>query len=114
MCKVSLSLYDKLSPMKILTVDVGTGTQDIFLYNSQIDIENGQICDGYNRKSLMGNWYEERWAPKQPFRKDFEQGGAARPYETDVAYATKKGELKGLPRCNRQPKWDTTGVIPDD
>ena len=27
--------------MKILTVDIGTGTQDIFLYNSQIDIENG-------------------------------------------------------------------------
>jgi uncharacterized protein (DUF1786 family) len=28
-------------PVKILTVDVGTGTQDIFLYNSQLDIENG-------------------------------------------------------------------------
>ena len=27
--------------MKILTVDVGTGTQDIFLYNSQFHIENG-------------------------------------------------------------------------
>jgi len=27
--------------MKILTVDVGTGTQDIFLYDSRIDIENG-------------------------------------------------------------------------
>jgi uncharacterized protein (DUF1786 family) len=27
--------------MKILTVDVGTGTQDIFLYDSQVDIENG-------------------------------------------------------------------------
>lgn len=27
--------------MKILTVDIGTGTQDIFLYNSQLDIENG-------------------------------------------------------------------------
>lgn len=27
--------------MKILTVDVGTGTQDIFLYNSQLHIENG-------------------------------------------------------------------------
>ena len=27
--------------MKILTVDVGTGTQDIYLYNSQLDIENG-------------------------------------------------------------------------
>ncbi len=27
--------------MKILTVDVGTGTQDIYLYDSQLDIENG-------------------------------------------------------------------------
>jgi uncharacterized protein (DUF1786 family) len=27
--------------MKILTVDVGTGTQDIFLYDSEVDIENG-------------------------------------------------------------------------
>jgi uncharacterized protein (DUF1786 family) len=27
--------------MKILSVDIGTGTQDIFLYDSKIDIENG-------------------------------------------------------------------------
>ena len=27
--------------MKILTVDIGTGTQDIFLYDSQLDMENG-------------------------------------------------------------------------
>jgi uncharacterized protein (DUF1786 family) len=27
--------------MQILTVDIGTGTQDIFLYNSNINIENG-------------------------------------------------------------------------
>ncbi len=27
--------------MKILTVDIGTGTQDIFLYDSQLDLENG-------------------------------------------------------------------------
>jgi uncharacterized protein (DUF1786 family) len=27
--------------MKILTIDVGTGTQDIFLYDSRIDLENG-------------------------------------------------------------------------
>ena len=27
--------------MKILSVDVGTGTQDIFLYDSQLHIENG-------------------------------------------------------------------------
>jgi uncharacterized protein (DUF1786 family) len=27
--------------MKILTVDIGTGTQDIYLYDSQLDVENG-------------------------------------------------------------------------
>ena len=27
--------------MKILAVDIGTGTQDIFLYNSRLDVENG-------------------------------------------------------------------------
>ncbi|HEX5838334.1 MAG TPA: DUF1786 family protein, partial [Anaerolineales bacterium] len=27
--------------MKILTVDIGTGTQDIFLYDANLDIENG-------------------------------------------------------------------------
>ncbi|MCC6271216.1 MAG: pyruvate formate lyase-activating protein, partial [Microbacteriaceae bacterium] len=27
--------------MKILTVDIGTGTQDIFLFDSNLDIENG-------------------------------------------------------------------------
>jgi uncharacterized protein (DUF1786 family) len=31
----------KLCIMKILTVDIGTGTQDIFLYDSNLDIENG-------------------------------------------------------------------------
>ena len=29
-----------------------------------------QVCDGYNKKSLMGNWYEERLYPKQSFRED--------------------------------------------
>jgi uncharacterized protein (DUF1786 family) len=28
-------------PMKILTVDIGTGTQDIFLYDSRLELENG-------------------------------------------------------------------------
>jgi len=27
--------------MKILTVDVGTGTQDVLLYDSRLDVENG-------------------------------------------------------------------------
>lgn len=32
--------YDKLTHMEILTVDIGTGTQDIYLYNSRLDMEN--------------------------------------------------------------------------
>ena len=32
--------YGKLRRMRILTVDVGTGTQDILLYNSGLDMEN--------------------------------------------------------------------------
>ena len=27
--------------MRILCVDIGTGTQDIFLYDSRLDLENG-------------------------------------------------------------------------
>jgi hypothetical protein len=27
-----------------------------------------QICDGYNKQSLLGNWFEERLYPAQPFR----------------------------------------------
>ena len=27
-----------------------------------------QICDGYNPKVLMGNWYEESYAVEQPAR----------------------------------------------
>jgi hypothetical protein len=29
-----------------------------------------QVCDGYNKKSLMGNWFEERLYPPQPFREE--------------------------------------------
>ena len=32
-----------------------------------------QICDGYNKKSLMGNWYEERLYPEQSFREKQEK-----------------------------------------
>jgi len=35
-----MQLCGKLTRMKILTVDIGTGTQDIYLYNSNLDMEN--------------------------------------------------------------------------
>ncbi len=34
-------MWKRICPMKILAVDIGTGTQDIFLYDSNLDIENG-------------------------------------------------------------------------
>ena len=27
-----------------------------------------QVCDGYSKKTFMGNWWEERSYPAQPFR----------------------------------------------
>ena len=30
--------------------------------------KNNQICDGYNPKVLMGNWYEQSYAVYQPVR----------------------------------------------
>lgn len=29
-----------------------------------------QVCDGYSKRSLMGNWVEERLYPPQPFREN--------------------------------------------
>jgi hypothetical protein len=29
-----------------------------------------QVCDGYTKKSFMGNWFEERLYPNQPFREE--------------------------------------------
>ncbi len=34
-------IFIREGAMKILTVDIGTGTQDIFLYDSRLDLENG-------------------------------------------------------------------------
>ncbi len=41
LCHTGLDIErGKLWHMKILTVDIGTGTQDIYLYNSDLDMEN--------------------------------------------------------------------------
>ena len=32
-----------------------------------------QTCDGYNKKTLIGNWYEERLYPNQPFRENLQK-----------------------------------------
>jgi|JI10StandDraft_1071094.scaffolds.fasta_scaffold294469_1 hypothetical protein len=42
-----------------------------------------QVCDGYNKKSLMGNWQEERLYPKQPFREEIVKAVQLTPYSQD-------------------------------
>jgi len=37
-----------------------------------------------------------------------------RNFETDICYPTNKGTLKPLARINRNPKWNTDGVTPND
>lgn len=32
-----------------------------------------QVCEGYNKNTLVGNWYEERLYPPQPFREDVQK-----------------------------------------
>src|SRR3990172_2058579 len=39
--KDTVSIIFVICTMKILTVEVGTGTQDIFLYDYRLDLENG-------------------------------------------------------------------------
>lgn len=39
-----------------------------------------QVCDGYNKKSLMGNWFEERLYPPQPFREEKHKAVILLPY----------------------------------
>lgn len=36
-----MASIEKITRMKILTVDIGTGTQDIYLFDSRLEIENG-------------------------------------------------------------------------
>ena len=52
--------------MKILTVDIGTGTQDIFLYNSQLDIENGFKLVVPSPTMMVRQQIKEATRQKQP------------------------------------------------
>lgn len=68
-------------------------------------------CDGYNCKSLMGNWYEERLALKQnsrllPIKK-------TRDLSSNIYYYSKNG-MKELNKVSRLSPWNTKNVKLDD
>jgi uncharacterized protein (DUF1786 family) len=52
--------------MKILTVDVGTGTQDIFLYDSHLDLENGLKLVVPSPTMIVNRQIKEATRQRQP------------------------------------------------
>jgi uncharacterized protein (DUF1786 family) len=104
----------KLAGMKILTVDIGTGTQDIYLYNSRLDMENNfkmvvpsptmiirqQIRQATDRKEailltgvIMGGG-PSTWAAEQHLHAGlaiFATPDAARTFNDDLAEVEKMG-----------------------
>ncbi|EAR91804.1 hypothetical protein TTHERM_00984980 (macronuclear) [Tetrahymena thermophila SB210] len=71
-----------------------------------------QACGGFSQNTLMGNWMEERLAPKQPFR----DITLKKLRETDNAISTyvDNGTLLPLRRLERNSAWQTKENIPND
>ncbi|KRX02786.1 hypothetical protein PPERSA_02276 [Pseudocohnilembus persalinus] len=72
-----------------------------------------QACDKFSKTSLMGNWYEERQAPNQPFRDNLENK-TLREVEVGISFPSDNNQLQPLARIKRNQPWDTKGLIPDD
>lgn len=51
-----------------------------------------QICDGYNPRVLMGNWYEESFAVKQPARDHPYKVPRAK--QVEIGFIDNKGKLR--------------------
>lgn len=68
---------------------------------------------GYNHKTLVGNWYEEKLAPVQESKK-YPEERVNRGHEDAISTLTASGIPKPLGSINRLKKWNTSGVIPDD
>jgi len=66
-------------------------------------------CDGYSCSALMGNWFEERDAFKQPSR--LRPGEKIHRDTTDINYISGQNQIKGLNRVSRIPHWDTRNVV---
>jgi len=67
----------------------------------------------YKNKTLVGNWYEDRFAPQQLPINEY---GVRKQRESEPAISClgSAGVPKPLGAIRRQPKWDTSGVIPND
>lgn len=70
-------------------------------------------CKGYSKTSLMGNWYEERLAIRQPAREE-QDFRTTREKEDAISYITTNNLLQPLERTNRAHPWNTSSVIVDD
>jgi len=70
-------------------------------------------CDGYTETAMMGNWYEERLAVPQPYRKNLD-AREMREEEEAISYVTRNDLLKPLGRVKRVLPWNTSAVIADD
>ena len=67
---------------------------------------------GYDKKTLIGNWYEERWAPEQQAVK-YRDERIKREKENSISFLGQTGNLV-MPSVKRVHKWDTSGIISDD
>jgi len=61
----------------------------------------------------MGNWYEERLEPAQPFRENIENK-YQREEEEAISFPSDTNKLIPLARIKRNQPWVTKGVIADD
>lgn len=68
-------------------------------------------CEGFSKTALMGNWYEERYAPKQETNN--ESIAKSRNVEKEISFPH-KGSIVPLARISRREPWQTQGIIPDD
>merc|ERR1712146_380067 len=67
---------------------------------------------GFSRKTLQGNWYEERFAPVQKVK---EQPGFRQIREKDpaISYISKNNMLAPLTSIGRAHHWDTKACVLD-
>lgn len=68
-----------------------------------------QICDGYNPKVLMGNWYEESYSVPQPARDH--PSKVARNKEVDIGFIDLHGKLRALNTVSRLQPWNTNNLV---
>eukprot|EP01016_Furgasonia_blochmanni_P004704 TRINITY_DN11816_c0_g1_i1.p1 TRINITY_DN11816_c0_g1~~TRINITY_DN11816_c0_g1_i1.p1 ORF type:complete len:350 (-),score=30.12 TRINITY_DN11816_c0_g1_i1:166-1215(-) len=70
-------------------------------------------CEGFSKKTLMGNWYEERLAVDQPVREQPESR-QTRGEEEAISYIANNSKVLPLGRIKRNLPWNSKGVMPED